>query len=719
MATGSPRLRRASRFPLLKWLRKGRVAVILAFAVAVTAITHSDSFREIDMVQRWEGQAHDLRFRLRGTLPPHPDVMIVGIKASSVDQQLHAPYLNDSPALQLMHDNPWPWPRPVYAKVIEKLLDAGAKVVALDVVLAANRDGDDELVAVLKKYPGRVVLAATIQLEDGDSRRVIFQPPNTAFVGAVGNQGVGYVTYPGELDGNHRTYSQRSSELHEAASLKADELGFTEDPSMWKFAPLAVKLFTGITRENEYGLPINFSGPAETYRALPVEHLLVNSIWANDPNYRNGEVFRDKLVFIGPIAEIFHDNMSTPFGTMPGVEVHAQVAASLLRHDRLRWMPGGLLFALGAAFTAVVMLFVLKAESALFKAAAVAAAVLIFWVVTQLAFTKADSLCGVVPAVSSMVAAGTFGILYQFFLEQRDKAQTRRVLERSVNKRIAKVMLANEEMALARRGERRAVAVLFSDIRSFTTWSEKAEPEHLVGQLNEYFETMVTLIEEERSLGNAQKFIGDAILAVWGDTPENRFGAAEDSRRAVASALRMRAALVQLNQGWDSRADRIVISIGIGINHGEVVTGEVGHPERHEFTVLGDGVNFAARLESATKQFHTDCLVGESVEMLSREHFIFREVGFLKVKGKTKPVHIFTPLSERTTPEPEWLAGFHKALALHRSRDFTSAAALFTEVKQRAGGDDFLCGWYLDLGRKYLIEPPREDWDGSETLTEK
>ena len=707
----------ALRFPILKWLRRGRVAVICCAALAILAVSHSQWFRALHTVQGWEGQAHDFRFRQRGLLPPHPDIVIVGIESSSMDQQSYKRDMAGSPVLQMMHDNLWPWPRPIYARAIERLLEAGAKVVALDVVLASSREGDDELAAVLKKYPGRVVLAATVQKDTDSADQVIFQMPNSLFADIVGPEGVGYVTYPDDIDGVYRTFSHRTSDLHEAPGL--ERLGIVEDPSLWKFTPLAVKLFSGQSAANKYGLPIPFSGPKETYRSLPIENLFVEKFWATDPNYRNGEAFRGKLVFIGPIAEIFHDTINTPFGLMPGVEVHAQLAGSLLRGDSLRFASFPMQFALGAVFTILAIAGLIKAQSALTQAVVVVISILGFWITTQIAFSSAGRIVPVVPALASITIGGMFGILYQFLLEQRDKAQTRKVLERSVNKRIAKVMLANEEMANARRGERRAVAVLFSDIRSFTTWSEKAEPEHLVGQLNEYFETMVSLIEEDRSLGNAQKFIGDAILAAWGDTPENRFGPAEDSRRAVATALRMRTALVTLNKTWDARPDRIVISIGIGINHGEVVTGEVGHPERHEFTVLGDGVNFAARLESATKQFHTDCLVGETVEQLTRERFTFREVGFLRVKGKTKPVHIFTPLSEKPVPEPAWLAGYHKALALHRTRDFAAAASLFESVKQRIGGDDFLCDWYIALARRYEVAPPPGDWDGSETLTEK
>jgi adenylate cyclase len=230
---------------------------------------------------------------------------------------------------------------------------------------------------------------------------------------------------------------------------------------------------------------------------------------------------------------------------------------------------------------------------------------------------------------------------------------------------------------------------------------------------------MVELVEREDSLGNAQKFIGDAILAAWGDTPENQFGDVENTRRALSVALRMRVALQELNATWNGRNDRLVISIGIGINHGEVVVGEVGHPERREYTVLGDGVNFAARLESATKQFHTDCLVGESVEALTRQLFVFRHVDYVRVKGKSKPVNIYIPLSDSTVPPPDWLHEYHRARALYVQRQFSEAAALFCEVKQRIGGEDYLCDMYAERCERYAQEPPPANWDGSFTMTEK
>ena len=134
--------------------------------------------------------------------------------------------------------------------------------------------------------------------------------------------------------------------------------------------------------------------------------------------------------------------------------------------------------------------------------------------------------------------------------------------------------------------------------------------------------------------GTLQKFIGDAIMAVWGDTHSK--GIEADALQGVTAALQMRGALAKLNASWKENPDRTKLSIGVGVNHGEVIVGNIGHPQRMEFTVLGDGVNLAARLESATKQFHTDILVGEQVEKLDPRTFCLSHGGFDDGKGKNQ-----------------------------------------------------------------------------------
>lgn len=232
-----------------------------------------------------------------------------------------------------------------------------------------------------------------------------------------------------------------------------------------------------------------------------------------------------------------------------------------------------------------------------------------------------------------MIVPATFGIAFQFLLEQLERLRTRSLLERYVSKNVAKTILEDQRSFIeSLSGRKQSVTVLFSDIRGFTSMTESSDAAKLVAQLNEYFLEMVGVVLKEN--GTLQKFIGDAIMSAWGDTHSE--GLAEDARRAVSAALQMRAALVRLNEKWTSQPDRTKLKIGIGVNHGDIIVGNIGHPQRMEFTVLGDGVNLAARLESATKQFHTDILVGEETEKLTREFFVYRNVGAIAFKGKNQ-----------------------------------------------------------------------------------
>ena len=170
----------------------------------------------------------------------------------------------------------------------------------------------------------------------------------------------------------------------------------------------------------------------------------------------------------------------------------------------------------------------------------------------------------------------------------------------------------------------------FPDIRGFTTMTEGAVvPEDLVDQMNEYFFKMVEAVLAAE--GTLQQFVGDAIMAVWGNT--HTLDPAAGARKAIQTALAMGAALEKLNATWAGNPSRREFQIGIGVNHGEVIVGSLGHPQRMEFTAIGDGINTAARLETATKQFGCMILVGEAVENLTREWFHYRQVARCISKG--------------------------------------------------------------------------------------
>jgi adenylate cyclase len=690
-------------------------------------VCNTQWFYQSAPVVGWEGQAHNLRFQQRGNLKPSSDVVLVGVTSSSFDPELLEKHVPHSETIRRMYESGRPpLPRGVQAAVIERLLEAGAKVVAIDFVFFGQTPEDSALVAVLKKYPGRVVMAASVQRSKNTTQltsdaalglQVTYLRPDPQFTDAAGPASEGFVDFWASgtsSDTARRRFDYRTSDVREEPELA--KLGFQDQRDLWKFAPLAVSKFTGRDLPSDYDCLINYSGPSGTILPIPIEELFIDAEWSH--RHRSGAAFRDKLVFYGPVAEIFKDELNTPYGQMPGVEIHAQLASNLIRGDILRDASNAATRTLSLLTVLAAVCVLLFVRHPAFQALGLVTLFGAYWMGTLLLFSHKLVWFPSVPALAATFVTGAVGIVFLFILERRNRTQTLRLLERSINKRIAAVMLRNpDEIARARTGERRKVAVLFTDIRNFTVWAENAPADHLVGQLNDYFVAMVPLIED--TFGNAQKFIGDAILSAWGDVEENDFGEVENCSRAITAALMMRPKLRELNESWAKRDDRILISIGMGINHGYVIAGTVGHPERIEFTVLGDGVNFAARLETATKQFQTDCLVGESAEALTKDRFIFRFVGNLRVKGKAQPVRIFTPLSDARTPPPEWLVDYHRAISFHDARQFAEAIALFRDVKRRAGGEDFLCDWYVEKCEAFIASPPPPDWDGSHTLTEK
>jgi adenylate cyclase len=314
------------------------------------------------------------------------------------------------------------------------------------------------------------------------------------------------------------------------------------------------------------------------------------------------------------------------------------------------------------------------------------------------------------------MSVGGFITLFDFAVEQLERAHVKGVLDKYVSSNVANLVVnQGDSFEQALRGVTKPVSVLFSDIRGFTTLSESRSPETLVSQLNEYFLQMVDKVLLEG--GTLQKFIGDAIMAVWGDT--HSLGLTQDCSHAMKAALKMRTALAELNAGWAGRDDRLELSIGVGINHGTVVVGELGHPQRMEFTVLGDGVNLAARLESATKQFGCDILVGETAYAITKDEFVFRRVDRAVFKGKTQPIHVFTPLGEAGMEVPGWLTRYHAALDLFYEQKFAQAKEKLAEVNTEMGGDDYLCLMYKKRCDHFLSEPPEADWDGRWVLSEK
>ena len=708
--------------------------IVVVVGLLIFWLTQTEWLTGSYLWQKSEGILIDRRYDLRGKSLPDSRIKLIGLNTTSFRlDTISSNEIAASPTLQKMLE-PWPWDRSVYAAILEKLMDAGAKVVMFDFVFASETDGDDVFAKALQKYKDRVVIGEMFADEQGvmnsaeNSKSKKLIDPNSRLL-LPGTESVpGLVTLWPDSDEVTRRARYRTSVERETVEMPDIDSRIV---NLWKkeihegkipdnlvhITALAAEKFQGkiATPPPDKTTFISFQGKAGTYRAWPVENMFVDALWEKPP-FKDGLAVSNKIVIVGPMAEIFHDDHVTPFGDTPGPEIQAQVLSALLHGQWLTetskitnfWL------ALGAVVLALLICFGIP--QALLKGLLLFASTIAFLVGSQIAFTHGNHVVAMMPPLFCLIATGSFGIIFEYTLEQLERRRYRNVLDRYVSKNVAKTILDDRRSFVeALKGRKQPVTVLFSDIRGFTTMTESSDADKLVAQLNEYFRDMVGSVLENN--GTLQKFIGDAIMAVWGDTYSK--GAAADAHGAVTTALQMRAALAKLNADWKGKADRAKLSIGIGVNHGEVIVGNIGHPQRMEFTVLGDGVNLAARLESATKQFHTDILIGEQVGKLTREHFIYRTVDLLTVKGKTKPVEVFALLSDRSIPPPAWLETYHTAVKMYRRREFKEAAEHFKSTQKQINGGDFLCEMYLSRCEAYQVSPPPGNWDGSFTLSEK
>ena len=341
---------------------------------------------------------------------------------------------------------------------------------------------------------------------------------------------------------------------------------------------------------------------------------------------------RGAIVFVGTTAPGLHDVFSVPMeGKMPGMQVHASALDNLLSGRFLAPAPGWaaalvLLACALAAALAVTVLGVWRglAAGGLVLAALIGGSVLLFGAGTWLQVT---------PPFLAVALAAFGGVAYQYLVEDREKRKVKQLFSRYVSRDVCEQLMADPSRARLG-GSRREMTVLFSDIRGFTTFSEAGQPEQIVQQLNEYFTRMVDVVFAHR--GTLDKFVGDAVMALFGaplDDPDH-------AEHAVQAARAMLRELEALNRGWSAEG-RPTLAIGVGINTGEMVAGNIGSESIMSYTVIGDAVNLASRLESLNKQHGTAIIVSEATRARLKGDYHVRALGEAVVKGKTKAVPIF------------------------------------------------------------------------------
>lgn len=298
---------------------------------------------------------------------------------------------------------------------------------------------------------------------------------------------------------------------------------------------------------------------------------------------------------------------------------------------------------------------------------------------------------------------------FQTVIAQRNEHKVRNIFQKYVPKDVIDTIFENPERMLV--GDNRVVAILFSDIRSFTTISESYMPDELVSVLNRYFELMVDIIISHN--GVIDKYIGDAIMAFFGAPVKHP----DDAVEAVYAALEMQDALVKFNSEL-IEIGKTPFKTGIGVNYGVVTVGNIGSEKKMDYTIIGDMVNLGSRLEGLTKPYQQDVIFSESVSRKIGEKLPVRMLDIVQVKGKTKGESIFTAKHSLTSDEEKGWAYHETGMKLYYQREFFRAAKYFMGV-QKLMPNDYIAGMYIERCKKYLKTPPASDWTGIEILTSK
>ena len=571
----------------------GRVLAVMLAALVVLALVGSG------LLERFERQALTGLFHVRGPVAPRTPVVIVAVDEGSFDE------------LGL----PWPWPRRLHAELLSRMREAGAAVVGFDILFSEPSPwgaADDEAFAEAIAASRNVVLAAqlTTVVEAEYVKRNLTAPLPGIRRGAAAFGPVNL-----EVDDDAFVRSARLVHTHQRREIPG-------------FAAQVVRLGREAGVLDGPPLPdgevlINYRGGPATFPTIAF-HRVVNGEAPPD-------LFRGAIVLVGATSPALHDVFPTPFatgGTMPGVEIHANLIETIVLGVPLRRLP--LAAALAGALAAVaVAAWITDRMRPLFSIPVVSAIAAGHLGVAWAAFAGANLWLEIVAVPLALVVGSGFTLVEEFVREQRERRRLSRFFSPSV---VSEVVRHRSDRALG--SSRKVITVLFCDIRSFTAMSERLPPEEVAALLREYLTAMT---EAAFAFGGTvDKYIGDAIMVLYNAPIEQE----DHAERAVRTALELRKRLEDLSRRWEPRIG-MALSNGVGIHTGEAVVGILGSDQRLEYTAVGDTVNVASRLEGLTRSLDAPIVVSESTWEIVKRRFRGRPLGAVAVKGKERPVTVF------------------------------------------------------------------------------
>ena len=653
----------------------------------------------------------DLRVRFGQTAPISPEIVFIAIDKATYKDILSEEEVAADPALAEMSTGSWPWRRSVWASVIQRITDAGAKVVGLDLMFPTPKEGDEELLQTMTDKGDRAVLGGTFE-EVSNAGRTSVQLTLPAALASSGSTEisqensagrVGFVNLWPDSDGIvRRADYHRQFQSIPAVSLACrmlEKAGYTDR------IPASG---SGLLR---------FAGPPNfNYKSIPVYQLFVPSTW--EKVFKNGEMLKDKIVLVGPYGNWSKDVIRTPYTTaMPGPEVHLAALGAALSNSFLQmpplWTPPALILA-GAL---LALLLILATKQPIFRLFLLVLFGLGYAVLT---FFVQDKLSLILPAVSPCLTLlfGGIGCLgYEFVLEQRDKRRVSGMFSTMVSPEVLSYMQADPDR-FRLTGEKRMVSIFFSDLAGFTTISESVSAEDLAKILNRYLTPMSDLVTKYG--GYIDKYSGDAIMAdfgvpVWADPDPN-----SHAWKACWSALEQQERLQTL-KGELKAEYGCDIDARMGINTGEVAAGNMGSDKKFQYTVMGDAVNQAARFEPANKPFDTHIMIGGKTYEMAKDKIEARFLANMIVKGKTEPVPCYELLAKKgelSEAKRQVVQIFEEGWHLHAAKNFTAAIAKFDQALS-LDDNDGPSKTYKKICEGFLKSPPSDPWAGEYIQTSK
>ena len=607
------------------------------------------------------------------------------------------------------------WPRTHYAKAVELLNRERAAVVGIDMTFPDKKEGDEMLRDTLKKHQN-VVLAARYYFQNGNR---LAEWPNPILLEAKSK--IGWINVTLDEDGFIRKiplFTAFEDKTWEAFSLQLAREYLRADPvdhkihnNQFQFSQkINIPVITYEDPRNHqkhHFMYINYFAEPGSYTQISMTDLLKENFVDQNGNQIN---FLDKIVLIGPTAMDLQDYYLSPVSEgvqMPGVEIHANNVQTLITEKFLRDQSRLSIW--------LTLLGLLVINLFLFSKLRVRFAIPIFIIelfgillAGIIAYEFRLFLNVIYPILIVLLTfIGTF--LLRFILEQSERKFIEGAFGHYVNKEVVEQILKDPKM-MELGGAKREVTAFFSDIAGFTTISEKMKPSELVQFLNGYLNEMTNLILEHH--GTLDKYEGDAIMAFWGAPLPLK----EHAKNACLAALQNQKKLKELRKEWEKQG-LPPIHVRIGINSGEVIAGNMGSENRFDYTIMGDNVNLASRLEGINKQYGTETIISEFTYEQIKDDFVCRELDQIRVKGKEEPVRIYELICKKDevkTDVQKTIKEFEEALKLYREKNFTEAQKKFKAIKNDPPSEVF-----AERCEEFIKNPPTEEWDGVYTFTTK